>query len=87
MAGHDNNTVAPDSNQTITLNVRTVFSILKEIALQDKWSPENVEATWGTPPAYKIRELAQKIVDLLNHGRVVIPAKWTDYLVGSTTTT
>ena len=72
--------VASDSNQTITLNVRTAFSILKEIALQDKWSPENVEATWKTPPAYKIRELAQKIVNLLNNGRVVIKAKWTDYL-------
>jgi anaerobic selenocysteine-containing dehydrogenase len=70
----------PDAAETVTVNVKTAFMFIEEEAMKPDYAPENVEAKWGAPPAYKVRELAQKIVDLLNNGRVVVPAKWTDYL-------
>jgi Anaerobic dehydrogenases, typically selenocysteine-containing len=70
----------PDAAETVTVNVKTAFMFIEEEAMKPDYAPENVEAKWGAPPAYKVRELAQKIVDLLNSGRAVVPAKWTDYL-------
>ena len=71
--------LSPDTNDHITVQVATSFSLLRSRVADSQWSPDKVADITGLDAA-AIRKLARDMGDTAMRKSVWVPGKWQDYL-------